>query len=262
MVLIASLVVALVVEFGLPVALGIYFRRRFGAPWRIFLYGALVFAVFQLFTRVPAVQVLSGIVQPGQQPEAVQWAWLVGLVITAGLFEEIGRWVGYRWLVQPGRRTWDNALMYGAGHGGIESWVLVGLPVLNTLIAVLMYSGTPASGWNLPPAATAQVQQLLGMAWWVPLLGAFERIGALTLHISLSVLVLQVFIRGQGRWLWMAVGYHALVNFLVVGIAARFWGPVAAEGVMLVVALFSFWVILALRPRAPSPEAKRALVGG
>lgn len=261
--LILGYALAVIVEFGLPIGLGLYLRRRYRAPWRLFLYGALIFAAFQLFTRVPAVTLLGSVVQPGRHGEAFVWAWIAGLSLSAGIFEEVGRYVGYRWLFKPDERTARNALMFGAGHGGFESMALVGLSVLSTMVTVIALSRADLAQLGLAPEQLAQVRQLLAMDWWMPLLGAFERVCAITVHVSLSLLVLQVFRTGRFRWLWLAVGYHGLMNFAIVGLGARFLGPVGAEGVAAAFAAFSAFLIYRLMsasaddPTSQAPNAAR-----
>jgi len=243
-----SFAVALVIDIAFPLAVAFYLWRRLGVSWRFFLFGALIFAVFQLFTRVPAVAVLQSALGVTQWPAEAVWAWLFGLSLTAGLVEEIGRWVGYRWLFKPAERTWDNALMYGAGHGGLESILLVGLlGVLPSLINVLVFSQTPPDRLSVPPEAAAQIQQLLTLSWWLPLLGGFERIAAVIFHIGMSVVVLQVFARSRMVWLWLAVALHTLVNISAVG-ANRVWGAVASEVIVGAFALLAIWLIFRLRP--------------
>jgi uncharacterized membrane protein YhfC len=253
-VLVFGFVVALIVEFGLPIGLALWLRRRFGISWRYFFYGALIFAAFQLLTRVPLVAILSSALAPASRGETFVWAWIAGLSLTAGLFEEIGRYVGYRWLFKPGERTVENGLMYGVGHAGIESIVLVGLPVLATLINVLALSRVDLAQLNLPPEQVKQIQQLLAMPWWMPLLGAFERIATLCVHVSLSLLVLRVFQTGRLVYLWLAVGYHALVNFITVGIALRYLGAVGSEAVIAVFGALSLaYIIRTWRARGETP---------
>ena len=252
---------ALIVEFGLPIALGLYLRRRYGAPWRFFLYGALIFAAFQLFTRVPAVAVLGSVVQPGKQGETFVWLWIAGLSLSAGIFEEVGRYVGYRWLFKPGERTGRNALMFGVGHGGFEAIALVGVSVLATMLSVVALSRADVSQLGLAPEQAAAVEQLLAMPWWMPLLGAFERVCAVTIHVSLSLFVLQVFATGRLRWLWLAIGYHGLMNFATVGLGMRLLGPIGAEGVIAAFALLSGYLIYRLLRRGDGPEAAERSVG-
>lgn len=250
-----SYAVALVIDVAFPIGLALYLRRRLGVAWRFFLFGALIFAAFQLFTRVPAVAILQSMLGVAQWPDLARWGWIFGLSLTAGLFEEVGRWVGYRWLLKPVERTWNNALMYGAGHGGLESILLVGLlGVLPALINVMVFSQTPPSQWNLPPAAAEQVQQLLALNWWLPLLGGFERVASVTFHVGLSVIVLQVFARGRLIWLWAAVGLHTFTNFVAVGIN-QLWGPVLSEVFIGAVALVALWLIFYFRPKSSDQSA-------
>ncbi|MFY0579173.1 YhfC family glutamic-type intramembrane protease [Cystobacter fuscus] len=87
---------------------------------------------------------------------------------------------------------------------------------------------------------------MAGLRWWEPLLGAYERVGAMAFHIAMSVLVLQRFLRDQLRWYWLALGLHTLFN-LLAALVARAAGNMAAEGVVTVFALLSLWIILRLR---------------
>lgn len=263
--LVVGFALALVVEFGLPMALGLYLRRRYAAPWRFFLYGALIFAAFQLFTRVPAVAVLSAAVQPGKHGEAFVWAWIAGLSLSAGVFEEVGRYVGYRWLFRAGERTERNALMFGAGHGGFESMALVGVSVLSSMLTVIALSRADVSQLGLSADQAAQVRQLLDLPWWMPLLGAFERVCTIVIHVSLSLLVLRVFQTGRLFWLWLAVGYHGLMNFAVAGLGTRLLGPVGAEVVVAGFAVLSAYIIYRIAGRAvagttivPANETRRS----
>lgn len=260
--LILGFVLALVVELGLPIVLAAALRRRLGASWRFFLYGAIVFTVFQLLTRIPAVTVLGNVVKPGEHGQVFAWAWIVALSLTAGLFEEVGRYVGYRWLFKPSERTVDNGLMYGVGHAGIESIALVGLSVLSTLLTVIALQRVDVAQLNLPPAQADQLRQILAMSWWTPLLGAFERVGTLLVHVSLSLLVLRVFLTGRIVWLWLAIGYHALFDFVVAGFAVRYLGAVGAEGVLAVFAALSLgFIVWYWRARPDDGSALRLAEG-
>src|SRR5687768_15449301 len=74
-----------------------------------------------------------------------EWIWIVVLSFSAGLFEEGGRWLGYRWLFRPEERTWRPGIVYGLGHGGLESMVLIaGLATLS-LVGLLVASSMDLS---------------------------------------------------------------------------------------------------------------------
>lgn len=240
----------------LPLGLALYARRRLGVGWRYFGYGALIFLLFQLLTRVPAVTAAQAALAPALRASPLlNWAWLAVLALTAGLFEEVGRYVGYRWLMGREEKTWAKAVLYGLGHGGIESILLVGGAKLATLVAVLTL--TPAQLEALPPEGRAAAQQQLAaiaaQPGWFPLLTVWERLGALALHVALAVVVLQVFVRGSLAWLGLAIGAHAGFDFLAVA-ALQLFGPSGLTGPLLAEALvgglgaLALWTALRLRP--------------
>jgi len=120
-------ILSLVFVVAYPLVLAATAHRKLHVGWRYFAYGAIVFFVFQLATRVPAVQLIQAAFADQLKASAtLTWAWLVVLALTAGLFEEVGRYFGYRVLMRREDKTWSKAVMYGLGHGGFESIVLVG----------------------------------------------------------------------------------------------------------------------------------------
>src|SRR5579864_7902035 len=120
-------ILSLVFIVAYPLVLAVIAHRKLHVGWRYFAYGAIVFCVFQLATRVPAVQLIqAAFADQLKASPALTWAWLVVLALTAGLFEEVGRYFGYRVLMRREDKTWPKAVMYGLGHGGFESIVLVG----------------------------------------------------------------------------------------------------------------------------------------
>jgi uncharacterized membrane protein YhfC len=256
---------AIVFEVALPLVLALIARRRLGVGWRYFGYGALIFFLFQLISRVPIVQVTQALIAPQLRASfALQIAWLALLALTAGLAEEIGRYVGYRWLMRREEKTWDKAVMYGLGHGGLESMLLVGGLTLLTLINLLVL---PSVIGTLPADQRALVEQQLAAIGaqpdWLPLVGAWERLWSIVFHVALSVVVLQVFRRGSLRWLWLAVLVHALVDFVAVGspmllglqgTSALVW----PEAIVTIAGLIGLWAIWALRP---PPEEEAVAVG-
>jgi uncharacterized membrane protein YhfC len=257
--LLVTMILAAAVEILFPLALGLWIARRWRVPWKFFLYGAIIFLVFQEFTRIPALSLLQPAIAGwlGSSPWA-KYAWILFLALTAGLFEEGGRYLGYRFLWKNEDKTSPRALMYGAGHGGVESMVLVGLTMLLQVFnLVYIFQVDPAS---LPPDQALLVYQaketVALMPGWLPLLGALERLMAMALQVSLSVMVLQVFTRGKGYWWWLALGYHALADLVAVLVGD--WASTAlpqgaaalvTEASVVPFALFSLWLIWRLWPR-------------
>jgi uncharacterized membrane protein YhfC len=250
-----------------PLVLGFVLHRRLHVSWRYFWFGALIFFVFQIISRVPAVQIIQAVITPQlEASKALLWAWVFILALTAGLFEEVGRYLGYRWFMGKEEKTWDKAVMYGAGHGGLESMLLVGGLTLISLVNVLIIPTLNPS--TLPAETQKQVADqfaaIAAQPAWLPLLGAYERVCAIAFHIAMSVVVLQVFRRGQIRWLWVAVLAHFAFDFATVA-AGQLWPmlgmsdatarALATEGVVTVGTLLALWAIFALRDRSDSASA-------
>jgi uncharacterized membrane protein YhfC len=256
-VLVVSYLVAATIEIVFPLLVGVWLVRRFQLHWVVFGYGFAVFLLSQVVTRVPLVQVVSAFF--GQQLSAtpeITIAWIAVLSVTAGLFEEVGRWLGYRWFFRREPRTWANALLYGTGHAACESIILVALAVLLALVNYVILSTMSAQTIAaMPQAQQDQVKAALdifrGLAGWEPLLGAVERVFTLAFHVSASVLVLQAFTRRNNIWLLLAIGWHTLVNFGSVMFQYTVKNAVLTEGIIGLVAILSLVIILRLRPSAP-----------
>jgi uncharacterized membrane protein YhfC len=254
--LVASFAAAVLIDIMTPVAVAVFLARRLGASWRYWLYGVLTLLVVQVLTRVPVmifVQSLPSVRAALANPVWL-WVFLFAAAFTAGLFEEGGRWLAFRFLVPPADRTWRNALMLGAGHGGLES-ILIGLVALAALAGYLVVTLVPPEAFA---GAASQIEaartQYAGLAGWEPLLGGWERFWTVFIQLGLTALVLQAFRRGPVWW-WLALGAHTLVDFSVIGFlqeAKSAWGSHPAllltEALVLVYGLLSLWVIVALRP--------------
>ena len=259
---VAVTLLAITIQVVVPLVAGWVAVRRLGVGWRFFWYGALVFFVSQMVARLPLVQVGQVLLQDALSSTVVQWIWIVVLSFSAGLFEEGGRWIGYRWLFRPEERTWRPAVVYGLGHGGLESMVLIaGLGMLS-LVGLLAMTSTDLS--QLQPeqrgAVQAQLAAVAAQPAWFPLLGAWERLSAMTIHVGLSLIVLQAFRRASWVWLPVAILVHGTVN--VVGLTVlRLVGGMTPAGLVLVevvimlMAIAVLWGGLRLRDREDEPDA-------
>lgn len=173
------------------------------------------------------------------------------LGLSAGLFEESARYLVLRFW-QRRARSWREALMFGAGHGGIES-IALGAIVLLTLSQMVAYRGVDLS--TVFSADELQLaQRQLDVYWAAPapyaLLGALERATALCLHLSASVMVMRALTDSNRWWLAAAIGWHALIDAAAV-FSLPLLGAVATEAIIGVMALISLAIIFRLRQEAP-----------
>lgn len=240
------------VMMGLPLALGVVLVRRLGVSWGLFGVGAATFIGSQVLHIPFNAWVLTPSLPPLGLSDASQgWplaavALLLGL--SAGLFEEGARALVYRtWLRKA--RSWSEAVMFGAGHGGIEAVVLGGLALYGLIQAVALREADLVG--VVPPdqveAARAQIAAYWQLPWHMAILGAVERAGALCIQVGLAVLVMQAFTRRKAIWWFVAVGWHTVVDGLAV-YALPTWGAYVTEGLVAVCALVSVGAIIVLRP--------------
>jgi len=236
---------------AMPLALGLILARRLRVGWRLFVVGAVTFVGSQVFHLPFNTQVLSLVIERLGLTEAragvplAVVALLYGL--SAGVFEEVARYLVYRLHLKE-VTSWGQALIFGAGHGGVEAILLGGLAAY-ALFQAVAYRGVDLNGL-VPPEQLELVQAQLEVYWTAPwystVLGAVERAFTLCFHLSASLLVLQAITRKKLAWLALAVGWHALVNAVAL-FAFGTWGAYVAEGLIGLTALFSLWIVFTLR---------------
>ena len=242
------LVINFLLMLAVPIFLARWIQQRYKPGWALFGMGAATFVLSQV-GHIPFNLVVqrSGLL-PGDVegwPNLLITAVFLGL--SAGVFEEVARYLTYRFWAKDAR-IWKRGLMLGAGHGGIEA-ILVGLlGLVNFSVLLAMRNGAmldliPAEQL---PLVEQQIDAMFGLPWYMTLLGAVERVFAICFHLAASLMVMQVFVRGQIRWLFAAIGWHTLLNASAV-IAVTQWGALATEGIVGALAIVSIIIILRLR---------------
>lgn len=226
---------------AIPILLGAWLTRRFRLGWRIWWIGAATFVLSQV-GHIPFNNWFFGLLKqgalklPSQAWELPVFVILAGL--SAGIFEECARYFAYRWWAKDAR-SFGKGVLLGTGHGGIEA-ILLGGFVLYTFLNMLAIQGQDLNA--LVPAekleiARQQVSAYWSAPWGLTLMGAVVRAFTITFHIACSVIVLQVFLRKQLRWLWLAIAYHACIDAAIPGFAWQVlqpypWGAYAVEGLL------------------------------
>jgi uncharacterized membrane protein YhfC len=270
---------AALLTIAMPLAVGAYLVRRFKTGWGLLLIGAVTFLLSQVFHLPFNSYVLNPILarlgfsaSTGPGLTLAVAAILLGL--SAGVFEEGARWLVYRFWIRRAR-TWPEGVVFGAGHGGLEA-LITGLLALATLIQLTALRGQDLSK-VVPPdqlaAAEAQVALYWGLPWWSAFMATVERASAMTVQITLAVIVLQAFLRPKGLlWLLAAIGWHALVDAVAVfaGVTTGVYGGsvpgmVITEVIIACLAGASLVMLFRLRPAAipepPTPPAQPPHVG-
>ena len=248
----------------LVIGLGVFLTRKYNLGWRLYWIGAALFILSQalhIYFNFLIDRLFRNGVLP-TPPENYQLLFsAVFLGLSAGFFEELIRYAGLRWWAKDAR-SWAKGLLFGSGWGGMEAIIFYVL-VLSLNYIIFAALRTQDLSNQLSPEQLAPLQQGMNLfwsvSWYDSLLGAVERLFALPIQISLTILVLQVFTRGQSRWLWIAIAWHTLIDAVVV-ISISNWGIYATEGLVAIFALLSIGIIFALRqPEPPSSTQEEDL---
>jgi len=177
------------ISLGLPAILLIYaiIKKQF-LP---FLLGVLTFVGSQMLIRIPILQYLE-MNSSNYKEFSILYPVLFSIIIglSAGVFEELARYVMMRFLMK--QRTWQSGFLFGAGHGGVEAVLFVGISSLMILFS--------------PTAVMYNTDFFIG---------GIERFFAIMLHIGLSIIVLQGVVQRKFRFVLIAILIHGFVDALV-----------------------------------------------
>lgn len=207
---------ALLVSLIMPILISIFLIVRSKTYFKPIIVGVITFLIFQVFTRIYIIQVILPtqvwyILFTYQYP--VMYAFLLSL--TAGLFEEIGRYIMMKFILK--KMELKHALAFGIGHGGIEAMLFVGL-------ALIMVNPAMIDTQNL-------------------MMSGLERLSAMIFHCGFSVLVYQMVFKGKKYHLILSITLHTLVNFISVILMMNGVNLWILEGLLLMFALLVLYFI-------------------
>ena len=235
----AGMVISLLLSVGLPVFLCIFIHKKTKAWVPAFFIGCGIFVGFAMILE----QILHAIVLTLTGSVLQDNIWLYGLYggLAAALFEETGRWIAMKFCLKK-HLTRENALMYGAGHGGIEAFLILGMSSMSNLItAAMINGGLMEKTMTVLDAAQQEVTySQLSVLWTTPAyqfyLAPVERISAIALQIALSILVYSAVKTGKKLYLAAAFGIHFAVDFLTAVCASAIPTWALELGLLVVVA--------------------------
>jgi len=226
--------VSLVIAVGLPFLLYHIFKRRFEMRIPPVLLGIAGFILFAMvLEQLLHMAVLRPDASGNMALKAKPALYIIYGCLAAGVFEETARFIAFHILkrgkvkaaakadssaadaVQSAktRRNVGEALSYGIGHGCTEAVLLLGVSMIANIIAGIMINmGMSAILEKIPVLAPA-IHTLPAAPPYIFLVGSVERIFAVTIQISLSVVVwAAVYARGKA-WLYpAAILLHALAD--------------------------------------------------
>lgn len=216
-----AIIVSLLITIGLPIGAGVWLNKKLGLTMRMITYGVLGYLIVQILITL-SLSGMTSLAEDGTLSltedgfTALQVWFSIGMGAILGV---LIRWAGMKFiredLINP-----VAAYGIGIGYGGIESILLVGLPLLTTFITMLSNRQIDPQTTTLDPVVIEQLEALWQVPIYVPLVGSLERVAAFVMHLAVTMLILRVFTRNQGLFLAAAMGLEFLVNGLVVGLTS------------------------------------------
>jgi uncharacterized membrane protein YhfC len=233
------------------IGLALWLRRALPAPWSVWGWGALAFVGSQA-VRLPLLTALTVVSRPyfsGIDADSAFWINFAVLVPTSGLFEEGARYIVLCWAAKNARR-WEDAVMFGAGHGGIEAILVFGASLVSSLVLLATGDAVLAALQQTAPeqvaAVSAQLATLHSLQPLTILPGIWERVLAITFHISASILVLLAVRERRLSLLLLAMLWHMTLNGALL-IVTRFFGLGVAEVALTLISLLAVAIIVGTR---------------
>jgi uncharacterized membrane protein YhfC len=241
------MIISVIISIGLPILLAVLIVKRFKASVWPIIVGVIVFFVFQSILRIPLLNALSGTYWY-QDLSDNTFLFSLFLGITAGIFEEVGRFIGYKVLIKRKNYSYKNGIGFGIGHGGFESVLLVGFTYINNIImSIFINNGkfnTVFAASFSKDTLTLVKSQLIDTKAYMFLLGGIERIFAITIQIAFSLIILYAVKYKKYRYILLAILLHALVDTPVAYMSYNGIGTFYIEGYTLLCAIAALLYIM------------------
>ncbi len=226
----------------IPIGLAIALRRNYIVAWFLFCVGMITFVGSQIY-HIPLNNWLTdvGIIGPimADDPNFIRTAVILGF--SAAISETLARVIGYAVLFRyKAAENHADGVMVGLGHGGIEAMLFGAVLTAASLTSLLALQGTDLASLDLTAEQLSAVTKQLAAFdanLLLPFVSLFERLIAMTLHVTISVMVWQAFKYRQ--WVYIVIGilYHALFDFTAVFVPQHIENVYFIEALLFVMML-------------------------
>lgn len=203
-----------IIAIGLPITLFIVWFKKYDLKFLPLFVGMSAFLLFAIILE----QIMHAIVLRPNEDGSIDLIknnpalFILYGIFAAGVFEESARFISFKLLKRKFSGI-GTGLSYGIGHGGIEAVLIAGLAMVSNIAASAMINTGNTAALGNDPAVLAQLGTLATTPSALFLASGFERVIAITAHISLSIFVwCSVTVKGK---LWMypaAIFMHAIIN--------------------------------------------------
>ena len=213
---IISMFFPVIFSFILFVGLILFFRNKIGISVKPIIIGGVgFFVITQVLEKLLHLVVITSF------PNYADHPWLFGLYggMAAGVFEELGRFLLFTWLLKK-YRSYKDGVSFGIGWGGIEAVILNLLTVVPLIIFAFMMNAGTFEATIGSQMNSHQMELLRNSVLDHSVLDSFyiiiERLFAVFLQIALSILVLYAVLKKKFSYVVLAIFIHAAVDFPAV----------------------------------------------
>jgi len=241
--IIISTIVAMVFCILFPIISVIYFKKKEQFSMKTVFIGTLGFFLFAMVLE----QILHSVVISTRIIKLNTITFAIYGALAAGVFEEVGRFVMFKFFLK-GNRQWKDGLGYGLGHAGIETILVGALSYLNALIMSLAVNSGTINDLLKNQAATSietVKNSLINATLIGTSMGIFERIFAFIIQIALTFIVLYAIRERKNIYLFVAILIHALIDFAPALYQIKFITNLyLIEGIVFIFAVVGFMFII------------------
>lgn len=225
------ILINIIISFGIPIVALIYFILKKKACVKSYFIGVIVFFISQITLRLPLLNnVISNMDWYIEISIVSPIIIMIFLGLTAGIFEEIGRYLGFKIALKNNRR-WIDGIAFGIGHGGIEAILLSGVTNLkNLFMAISKVDGN--------------VLSVLNSNGPYILLSGIERLFAIFINIGLTMIILYGINKNKKRYLFLAIIIHGFIDFMVLLLSSLGINIILIELIVGIFALGGLIVII------------------
>ncbi|MDR2596726.1 MAG: YhfC family intramembrane metalloprotease [Treponema sp.] len=206
--------ISTIISIGLPIVFFIFIYKKYNAKFLPMIIGAAAFIIFVLVLEYSIHSIVFKIYPLKEKP----FVYILYGILMASIFEETARLISFK-ILKKKYTGIETGLSYGIGHGGTEAVLIAGISMIIAIIfSILINTGnTEAITGKLQGEALIrmeiQLNTIITTAPYIFLISGVERIFAIILQISLSVIVFYSVFRKGKIWLFpAAILLHAVAD--------------------------------------------------
>jgi uncharacterized membrane protein YhfC len=238
---IVFMAISAIMSIGFPIVLFVVFHKKYGAKFLPMVFGIAGFIIFVLILEGFIHRIVFGQFALRGMPVA----YILYGIFMAGIFEETARFISFN-LLKKKYDGIETGLAYGVGHGGIEAVLLAGFSMVNAIItSIIINMGKIETiigklQGEILEQTNSQIATLATTVPYLFLVSGIERIFAIGVQISLSVIVFYAVYGKNKKWLFpLAILLHAIIDIPAASMQAGL-----VKNIILVEGILCFCTVL------------------